>query len=93
MHMSRHAFGYIALKSGVESSAIKDILGYSTLATTVRYMGSFETSKTDGTILSLFKKKEAPKEEPKTNEELNNRESWCLNVGEAGASYQPTFLN
>ena len=92
MHMSRHAFAHIALESGVESSAIKDILGHSNLATTERYMGSFETSKTDGTILSLFKKKETPKEERKPNGELNNRGRWCLNVGEAGASY-PTNLS
>ena len=74
MHMSRHAFAHIALESGVESSAIKDILGHSNLATTERYMGSFDTSKTDGTILSLFKKKEAPKEEPKPNGELSKTE-------------------
>lgn len=72
--MSRHAFAHIPLKSGVESSAIKDILGHSNLATTERYMGSFDTSKTDGTILSLFKKKEVPKEEPKPNGELSKTE-------------------
>lgn len=74
MHMSRHAFAHIALESGVESSAIKDILGHSNLATTERYMGSFDTSKTDGTILSLFKKKETPKEDPQPNGELSKTE-------------------
>lgn len=50
MHMSRHAFAHIALEKGVESAAIKDLLGHSNLATTERYMGGFDTSRTDGTI-------------------------------------------
>lgn len=57
MHISRHAFAHIAQASGAESSAIKNILGHSNLATTERYMGSFDTTKTDNTLRSLFKKK------------------------------------
>ena len=57
MHISRHAFAHIAQESGAESSAIKNILGHSNLATTERYMGSFNTSKTDSTLRSLFAKK------------------------------------
>ncbi len=57
MHISRHAFAHIAQESGAESSAIKNILGHSNLATTERYMGSFDTSKTDSTLRSLFAKK------------------------------------
>ena len=57
MHISRHAFAHIAQESGAESSAIKNILGHSNLATTERYMGSFDTSKTDSTLRSLFDKK------------------------------------
>lgn len=57
MHISRHAFAHIAQESGAESSAIKNILGHSNLATTERYMGSFDTSKTDNTLRSLFAKK------------------------------------
>lgn len=57
MHISRHAFSHIAQESGAESSAIKNILGHSNLATTERYMGSFDTSKTDSTLRSLFAKK------------------------------------
>ena len=59
MHISRHAFAHIAQEAGAESSAIKDILGHSNLATTARYMGSFDTSITDNTLCSLFKKKKA----------------------------------
>jgi len=57
LHISRHAFAHIAQESGAESSAIKNILGHSNLATTERYMGSFDTSKTDNTLRSLFTKK------------------------------------
>lgn len=61
MHISRHAFAHIAQEAGAESSAIKNILGHSNLATTERYMGSFDTSKTDNTLRTLFKKKAASK--------------------------------
>lgn len=57
MHISRNAFAHIVQESGAESSAIKNILGHSNLATTERYMGSFDTSKTDSTLRSLFAKK------------------------------------
>lgn len=57
MHISRHAFAHIAQESGAESSAIKNILGHSNLATTERYMSSFDTTKTANTLRSLFKKK------------------------------------
>lgn len=40
MHISRHSFAHIAQESGAESSAIKNILGHSNLATTERYMGA-----------------------------------------------------
>lgn len=54
MHISRHAFAHIALESGTVSTAIKEILGHSNLATTERYMGSFDTSRTDRTLRNLF---------------------------------------
>ena len=57
MHISRHSFAHIAQKSGTESSAIKNILGHSNLATTERYMGSFDTAKTDETLRNVFAKK------------------------------------
>lgn len=59
MHISRHSFAHIAQESGVESSAIKNILGHSNLATTERYMGSFDTSKTDETLRTVFAKRQA----------------------------------
>lgn len=57
-HISRHSFAYIAQKSGAQSSAIKNILGHSNLSKTERYMGSFDTSKTDETLQNLFSKQE-----------------------------------
>lgn len=59
MHISRHSFAHIAQEAGAESSAIKDILGHSNLATTERYMGSFDTSKTDETLRNVFAKKQS----------------------------------
>ncbi len=73
MHISRHSFAHIAQESGAESSAIKNILGHSNLATTERYMGSFDTSKTDETLRNVFAKKQssatAPEESGATKEE------------------------
>ncbi len=57
MHISRHSFAHIAQESGAESGAIKNILGHSNLATTEKYMGSFDTSKTDETLKNIFTKK------------------------------------
>lgn len=59
MHISRHSFAHIAQEVGAESSAIKNILGHSNLATTERYMGSFDTSKTDETLRNVFAKKQS----------------------------------
>ena len=56
MHISRHSFAHIAQNSGVESSAIKDILGHSNLATTEKYMGSFDNTRTDETLRNVFAK-------------------------------------
>lgn len=59
MHISRHSFAHIAQEAGAELSAIKNILGHSNLATTERYMGSFDTSKTDETLRNVFAKKQS----------------------------------
>lgn len=72
MHISRHSFAHIAQEAGAESSAIKNILGHSNLATTERYMGSFDTSKTDETLRNVFAKKQPSAkvtEEPTTSKE------------------------
>ena len=67
MHISRHSFAHIAQESGAESSAIKNILGHSNLATTERYIGSFDTAKTDETLRNVFAKKKTPAAADDTN--------------------------
>lgn len=50
----------------------QEILGHSNLATTERYMGSFDTSKTDETLRNVFAKKQSSSkgtEEPTTSKE------------------------
>lgn len=72
MHVSRHSFAHIAQEAGAESYAIKNILGHSNIATTERYMGSFDTSKTDETLRNVFAKKQSSvnrTEEPTTSKE------------------------
>lgn len=72
MHISRHSFAHIAQEAGAESSAIKNILGHSNLATTERYMGSFDTSRTDETLRNVFAKKQSSvkgTEEPTASKE------------------------
>lgn len=72
MHISRHSFAHIALESGAESSAIKNILGHSKLSTTERYMGNFDTAKSDETLKSLFGKKYSTLEDPNTGKEISS---------------------
>lgn len=66
MHISRHSFAHLAQNIGVESFAIKDILGHSNLATTEKYIGEFDNSRTDKTLQSLFSKSE---EKPSVSQE------------------------
>ena len=68
MHISRHSFAHIAQEAGTESSAIKEILGHSNLATTERYMGNFDTSRTDATLRNLFSDKSSGESEVNDNE-------------------------
>lgn len=78
MHISRHSFAHIAQEAGAESSAIKNILGYSNLATTERYMGSFDTSKTDETLRNVFNKK--PSKKNKVEESTATKEEQAIEL-------------
>lgn len=69
MHISRHSFAHLAQEAGVESGAIKNILAHSSLATTEKYMGNFDTAKTDATLRSLFAEKEPVKVDPDASAE------------------------
>lgn len=73
MHISRHSFAHIAQNSGVESFAIKDILGHSNLATTEKYMGSFDNSRTDEALKNVFSKT-PEKPQQKENQELSKEQ-------------------
>ena len=78
MHISRHSFAHIAQEAGAESSAIKNILGHSNLATTERYMGSFDTSKTDETLRNVFNKK--PSKQHKAVESTATKEEQAIEL-------------
>lgn len=78
MHISRHSFAHIAQEVGAESSAIKNILGHSNLATTERYMGSFDTSKTDETLRNVFNKK--PSKQNKVEEPTATKEEQAIEL-------------
>ena len=78
MHISRHSFAHIAQEAGAESSAIKNILGHSNLATTERYMGSFDTSKTDETLRNVFNKK--PSRQNKVEEPTATKEEQAIEL-------------
>lgn len=85
MHISRHSFAHIAQESGVESSAIKNILGHSNLATTERYMGSFDTTKTDETLRNVFAKKKTSVAADDSNESKEEQAIELLKRTLAGA--------
>ena len=60
-HISRHSFAKIAKETGMDNAAVKQLLAHSNMATTERYMGNFDTQKTDSALISLFSKPEEPK--------------------------------
>lgn len=56
-HISRHSFAKVAKQNGMDNSMVKDLLAHSNMATTERYMGSFDTSENDKALESLFEEK------------------------------------
>lgn len=56
-HISRHSFAKVAKQKGMDNSIVKDLLAHSNMATTERYMGSFDTSENDKALESLFEEK------------------------------------
>ena len=53
-HIARHSFAKIAKENELDSSVVKELLAHSNLATTERYMGNFDTKKTDNALINLF---------------------------------------
>ncbi|MDE7418713.1 MAG: tyrosine-type recombinase/integrase [Muribaculaceae bacterium] len=53
-HISRHSFAKVAKETGIDSGIVKELLAHSNLATTERYMGNFDTQRTDNALINLF---------------------------------------
>ncbi len=53
-HISRHSFAKVAKETGLDSGIVKELLAHSNLATTERYMGNFDTQRTDKALINLF---------------------------------------
>ena len=61
-HFTRHSFAKVAKETGLDSGIVKELLAHSNLATTERYMGNFDTQKTDNALINLFGGVEKPKD-------------------------------
>lgn len=46
-HISRHSFAKAAKDKGLDNLVVKELLAHTNLSTTQRYMGDFDTAKTD----------------------------------------------
>ncbi|MCQ2254153.1 MAG: tyrosine-type recombinase/integrase [Bacteroidaceae bacterium] len=57
MHISRHSFAHIAKGRGADNFDLQQIMAHSSLKTTENYMGNFDTSKGDQTLINIFSKK------------------------------------
>lgn len=57
MHISRHSFAKIAKEEGTDNSAIMNMMAHSSLTITEKYMGNFDTSKSDAALQSIFSRK------------------------------------
>ena len=49
-HVSRHSFAKMAKDRGLDNLEVKALLAHTNLATTQRYMGDFESSRTDAAL-------------------------------------------
>lgn len=68
-HISRHSFAKYAKENEMDSSVVKELLAHTNLATTERYMGTFDTKKTDNALKSLFGPQGASKETKEAKED------------------------
>lgn len=49
-HISRHSFAKAAKDKGLDNLVVKELLAHTNLSTTQRYMGDFDTAKTDAAL-------------------------------------------
>ena len=62
-HISRHSFAKQAKLAGTDNAMLKDMLAHSSLSTTERYMGEFDTEKEDAALQKIFSQPAAEKNE------------------------------
>lgn len=55
-HVSRHSFAKAAKEAGIDNLEVKSMLNHSSLQTTEKYMGNFESSKIDNAMNQIFQK-------------------------------------
>ena len=56
MHIARHSFAKKAKEEGTDNSAIQVMMKHSSLTITEKYMGNFDTAKTDEALGKIFHK-------------------------------------
>ena len=57
MHIARHSFAKAAKEAGIDNMAVKELLAHSDIATTEKYMGNFDTDRTDAAMRKVFEGK------------------------------------
>lgn len=57
-HTSRHSFAHLAMKMGIPTKQIQEMLAHSHISTTERYIGSFGSAETDKALAKVFGKGE-----------------------------------
>ena len=53
-HISRHSFAKRAKDKGIDSGVVQGLLAHSSLQTTEKYMGQFDTSVEDAAMIKIF---------------------------------------
>ena len=53
-HISRHSFAKVAKEKGLDNLEVKELLAHTNISTTQKYMGSFETKRTDEAMRKVF---------------------------------------
>ena len=57
MYIARHSFAKAAKEAGIDNLAVKELLAHSDIATTEKYMGNFDTDRTDAAMRKVFEGK------------------------------------
>ena len=57
-HMARHSFAKVAKEKGLDNMEVKALLAHTNLSTTQKYMGDFDTKRTDDAMRKVFEHKD-----------------------------------